>query len=173
MLKITAIIDGSNFYHGCKNLCPEVHLTNFDYRKLVETLIDKGVTILYCVGEIKKEGNNKKSEQMYAQQQSLFYSLEKQGIIIHKGYMLKSDGKFHEKGVDVKIAVEVVVGALKNKYNECYLFSSDTDIIPAVEEAKRVNKKIIYVGFDKRLSRAMMKNCSRTVVIKRGMIIDN
>lgn len=171
MDKLLVIIDGSNFYHGSKNLCPEIHLTNFNYRNLIEEMVgQKKVSILYCVGEIKRENNNKKSEGMYAQQQSLFYSLEKQNIKIFKGFMLKSDGKFHEKGVDVRIAVEVLKGALKNEYDVCILFSSDTDIIPAIAEAIRVNKKVIYAGFEGRLSRAMMRNCSKTLIIKSKLI---
>lgn len=130
----------------------------------------KKVTILYCVGEIKRENNNKKSEGMYAQQQSLFYNLEKQNIKIFKGFMLKSDGKFHEKGVDVRIAVEVLKGALKNEYDECVLFTSDTDIIPAITEAIKVKKKVIYAGFEGKLSRAMMGNCSRILIIKSKLI---
>lgn len=171
MKRVLVIIDGSNFYHGSKNLCPEVHLTNFEYRKFVEKLIGiKNPRILYCVGEIKREVGNKKAESMYAQQQSLFYNLEKQGIEIYKGFMLKSDGKYHEKGVDVKMAVEIVVGALKNEFEKCFLVSSDTDIIPAILEAKKVKKKIIYVGFEEKLSRAMVRNCGGVVEIKRQMI---
>ena len=171
MNKVLVIIDGSNFYHGSKKLCPEVHLTNFEYRKFVEELIGiKDPRVLYCVGEIKREQGNKKAEGMYAQQQSLFYNLEKQGIEIYKGFMLKSDGKYHEKGVDVKMAVEITAGALKNEYNVCYLISSDTDIIPAILEAKVAKKKIIYVGFEGKLSRAMVRNCAGVVEIKRKMI---
>jgi len=165
--KITVIIDGSNFYHGSKKLCPKVHLTNFGYRKLVEKIIGrKDVRILYCVGEIKRESGNKKSERMYSQQQSLFYGLEKQLIEVYKGYMLKNNGKYHEKGVDVRIAVEIIKGALKNEYKSCYLFSSDTDIIPAILEAKLAGKELVYVGFKGNMSRAMMKNCSRWVEIE-------
>jgi len=77
------IIDGSNFYHGSKKIAPEIHLTNFDYRKLVEIVIGKKkVKIIYCVGEVRKEKNNKKSQMLYSLQQSLFYTLEKQGIDI-------------------------------------------------------------------------------------------
>lgn len=171
MNKLLVIIDGSNFYHGSKNLCPEVHLTNFNYRKLVEKIVgQKGIRILYCVGEIKREPGNKKAEGMYSQQQSLFYNLEQQKIEVYKGFMLKNDGKYHEKGVDVKMAVEITAGALKNEYNICYLVSSDTDIIPAISEAKRANKQVIYVGFENKLSRAMMRNCFKTMEIKVKMI---
>lgn len=171
MNRMLVIIDGSNFYHGSKNLCPEVHLTDFKYREFVEGLVGiKNPRILYCVGEIKKERNNGKSERMYAQQQSLFYNLEQQRIEIYKGFMLKSDGKYHEKGVDVKMAVEITAGALKDEYDKCFLISSDTDIIPAILEAKEVKKKIIYVGFERKLSRAMVRNCWEVVEIKRKMI---
>jgi len=167
------IVDGSNFYHGCKNLVPKVHLTNFNYRKLIEKVVGKNkIKILYCVGEIRKEKNNKKSEQLYALQQSLFYTLEKQKIVIYKGFMLKSDGAYHEKGVDVRIAVEITRGSFRNEYDRCYLFSSDTDIIPAILEAKKQHKQIIYVGFEKRISRAMSKNCSETKVITAEEIVD-
>ncbi len=143
----------------------------FEYRKFVEKLIGiKKPRILYCVEEIKRESGNKKAERMYAQQQSLFYNLEKQGIEIYKGFMLKSDGKYHEKGVDVKMAVEITSGALKNEYNRCFLVSSDTDIIPAILEAKEAKKKIIYVGFEGKLSRAMVRNCGGIMEIKKEMI---
>lgn len=172
MKRILVIIDGSNFYHGCKNLVPKVHLTNFNYRKLIENIVGNNFKIFYCVGEIRKEKNNKKSEQLYSLQQSLFYTLEKQGIEIYKGFMLKSDGKYHEKGVDVRMAVEIIKGSFRDEYDRCYLFSSDTDIIPAILEAKKQHKKIIYVGFDKKMSRAMSNNCSETRVISAREIID-
>ena len=132
----------------------------------------KRLKIFYCVGEIRKEKGNKKSEQLYSQQQSLFYALEKQGITICKGFMLKSDGKYHEKGVDVRVAVEIVKGSFRNEYDKCYLFSSDTDIIPAILEAKRQHKTIVYVGFASKISRAMSNNCSATRAVTVREIVD-
>lgn len=171
MNRLRAIIDGSNFYHGIKRLNPDKHLTGFDYRRLVEKVVGRknGLEIMYCVGEIRREPSNKKSEIMYASQQSLFYNLEKQKIIIFKGFMLKSDGKYHEKGVDVRIAVEILKGALKNEYYQCFVFSSDTDIIPAIIEARKAGKEIVYVGFKDKLSRAMMVNCSKTKVLGKSL----
>ena len=117
-----SIIDGSNFYHGVKRLCPNLHLTNYDYRALVEKIIGRRmIKIIYCVGEIRKEKSNKKSLTLYSQQQSLFYNLSKHKVDIYKGFMLKSAGKYHEKGVDVRIAVEILKGALRDEYDECLL----------------------------------------------------
>jgi len=167
---IRVIIDGSNFYHGCKRLAPNLHLTNFKYREFFENLASsKNLEILYCVGEII-QGKDKKSRDLYAQQQKLFYNLEKQKIKICKGFMLFSNGVFHEKGVDVRIAIEIVRGALKNEYTECYLVSSDSDLLPAVLEAKKVKKKVVYIGFSDLNSQVLLKNCNRTVKINSEML---
>ena len=120
--------------------------------------------IIYCVGEII-QGKDKKSRELYAQQQKLFYNLGGQNIQVCKGFMLFSNGLFHEKGVDVRIAVEIVRGALKNEYDECYLVSSDSDLLPAVFEAKKAKKKIIYVGFSDKNSQVLLKNCNRIIKI--------
>lgn len=168
---IRLIVDGSNFYHGCKRIAPEIHLTNFKYRDFFEKLtgIDK-LEIIYCVGEIV-QGRDKKSRDLYAQQQKLFYNLEKQKIKICKGFMLFSNGAFHEKGVDVRIAIEMLRGALKNEFEECYLVSSDSDLLPAVFDAKKAKKKIIYVGFSDISSQVLSKNCNKVIKINLKQLL--
>lgn len=166
-MKILVIFDGSNFYHYAKKICPNIHLTSFNYKKLTKVITSSdNCKIQYCVGEIKREKDNAKSEKMYAGQQSLFYNLEKQGIEVVKGFMLKTDGIYQEKGVDVRISLNILKGALKNSYDECYIISSDTDIIPAIKDAKIEGKSIIYVGFNNFASQAMRNNCSKSFILK-------
>jgi len=152
-------------------LCPELHLTDFGYRLLAEEIAGStGVSIDYCVGEIKRRKGDKISERLYSGQQSLFYSLEKQKIMIEKGFMLKSKGIYHEKGVDVRIALNILKGALKNTYDTCYLISSDTDMIPAIKDARGEGKTIVYVGFENFISNALKANCSKTYIIKKKLL---
>jgi len=173
MIKDLVIFDGSNFYHHAKKLSPKTHLTDFNYRKLAELIAgSKNIKVEYCVGEIRQEKHNKKSIKMYANQQALFYNLEKQHILIKKGYMLKNKNIYHEKGVDVRIAIDIIRGAMKNEYRSCFIVSSDTDLIPAIIDAKREDKKIIYVGFKYSVSNALKANCSKTVLITKKMILD-
>lgn len=84
-----------------------------------------------------------------------------------------SNGVFHEKGVDVQIAVDLVRGAIKNEYDTTYLFSSDTDLIPAIKTARDEGKKVIYVAFENMISRALQKNCSSYVVITQKMLMQH
>ena len=173
MQKDLIIYDGSNFYHGAKRLNKNIHLTSYGYRKLAEKITgNKNCNIEYCVGEVRQEKDNPKSKRMYSAQQSLFYNLEKQGVVVKKGYMLKSDGKYHEKGVDVRIAVDILRGALKNEYRKCFVISSDTDLIPAILDARTQGKEIVYVGFDEFVSHALKANCTKIIILNRKIIAD-
>ena len=97
--------------------------------------------------------------------------LRKQDIEVKLGYLLLSDGKFHEKGVDVQIAVDIVRGAIKSEYDICFLISSDTDLLPAIQTAREEGKKVIYVGFENFISRALSKNCSSYIILKKSNIL--
>ena len=74
---------------------------------------------------------------------------------------MKTDG-FHEKGVDVKIAVDILSGSYENLCDAVLLVSSDTDLIPAIHKAKLLKKTIEYIGFSHRPSFAMQKHCGFT-----------
>lgn len=59
--------------------------------------------------------------------QFLFFSMDRAFVFI--------DGNnFHEKGVDVRLAVEMIRFARSDKYDIAYLLSSDTDLVAAVED---------------------------------------
>lgn len=56
--------------------------------------------------------------------------------------------RLREKGIDVKLATDLIVGAVDNQYDTAILISSDSDLIPAIDWVRfRKKKKIEYVGF--------------------------
>lgn len=169
MSRVLVQFDGSNFYNKVKKLSKnKIHLTNYNYRAFSEYLTGtKKIETIYYVGEIRKYPGNKKSQILYSNQQSLFSNLRKQEIKIKLGYLLMSEGKFHEKGVDVQIAVDIVRGAIKDEYDEFYIISSDTDLLPAIKTAKDEKKKVIYIGFKDYISRALINNCSSHKILSR------
>ncbi|MFH1833151.1 MAG: hypothetical protein ABH816_03205 [Candidatus Levyibacteriota bacterium] len=68
--KVLVQFDGSNFYKKVKQILPQVHLTNFDYKGLAKSITKATPDqIIYYVGEIRKYPGNKKSETLYANQQ--------------------------------------------------------------------------------------------------------
>lgn len=168
MNKILVQIDGSNFYNKVKRLSPNTHLTSFKYSELAKRITKrKRVKVIYYVGEVRRYPGNRKSQILYSNQQSLFLNLRKQNIEIKLGYLLFSGGVYHEKGVDVQMAVDIVRGAIKDEYDKCYLLSSDTDLLPAIQTARDEGKEVIYVGFENFVSQALSRNCSFYIVLKK------
>lgn len=167
--RVALYIDGSNFYHKLKELGIK-NTTYFNYSGFANWL-SRGRQIIskrYYVGVIRAKGDNEKSQQLRRQQQRLFNHLTspQQNFIIKKGHLMNTSGKYHEKGVDVKIAVDLIVGAYENLYDVAILVSSDTDLIPAIKKVRHLGKKIEYIGFAHKPSLAMQKyaNLSRLVI---------
>lgn len=151
-MRAIVFIDGSNFYHRLKYLTKDkekASLLEFDFVSFCRWLCkqDALVEIHYYVGAVRRQRNNQKSEKMYADQQHLFFKLQRQQVKIILGQLIQHrDKSYHEKGVDVRIAVEMIRLARQDEYDIAYLLSSDTDLVPAVEEVLSFKKKVRYIG---------------------------
>lgn len=155
------LIDGSNFYFKLKDLKLQ-QLIKFNFSGFAKTLSRSGEITYsaYYVGKIRTDGSQK-AEKMLADQQKLFAHLQKHNFKYSLGYLLKSDGKFREKGVDVNIAVDMLVATYENLCDRIILVSSDTDLLPAIKKAKEKGKVVEYIGFSHKPSIAMVANCSK------------
>jgi hypothetical protein len=51
-------------------------------------------------------------------------------------------GPGEEKGIDVLIALAMVLGAARNEYDVAVLVSGDTDLIPAIDEVRACGKRV-------------------------------
>lgn len=136
--RVAVYIDGSNLYFKLKNLSIS-HTSQFNYRGLAEYFVQKNVlvSINYYVGLVKTGRVNDKTRKIHQGQIKLFNTLRDQGITIHTGYLMKNNNVYHEKGVDVNIAVDLLVGAYENYYDTALLISSDTDLVPAIQRINR------------------------------------
>jgi len=72
---------------------------------------------------------------------------------------------YKEKGTDVKIAVDLVIGAADNYYDTAILVSSDTDLIPAIRYVKYRKKKLEYVGFAHAPSLGIQKHADFSILL--------
>jgi uncharacterized LabA/DUF88 family protein len=172
--RVAVFIDGSNFYFKLKTLLPDkTDLVNYRYRDLITHLLagDEMITFIgYYVGivrDTKKTKDHDKSQELIKNQQRLFEQLKHQKIELVKGYLLERDGKFFEKGVDVRLALDIVAKAYQKKYDVAYVLTSDTDLIPAIQQAKERGREIVYVGFEHQPSLALMRYASRARIITK------
>ncbi|MEK7077646.1 MAG: NYN domain-containing protein [Patescibacteria group bacterium] len=173
--RVIVFIDGNNFYYKLRDIISgksEIFkLIDFNYQEFSENLTKDNVLVevRYYIGAVKRQdGQNKeKSEKLYANQQKLLAKLQQQNIPAILGNLIQHpDKSFHEKGVDVRIAVEMIRLAHKNKYDIAYLLSSDTDLVPAVEEVRSLNKQVYYVGTSKGQSFGLTKASNDTILLR-------
>ena len=160
------LIDGSNFYFKLKDL--GFHALSFNYSAFVQKLIGTQHIIksTYFVGEVRTDGTAH-TQKLYNNQQRLLAQLKKHAVRYQFGYLLKSNGVFHEKGVDVHIAVAILVAAYENLADRIILVSSDTDLIPAIQKAQEKGKIVEYVGFSHKISLALARSCKETQTLTR------
>lgn len=161
------LIDGSNFYFKLKELGIK-NILNFDISKLITTLAEKRkiTETIYYVGKIRQDGTAK-TDKLLDAQQKLLTILRNQRIKYKLGYLLKNKDKFHEKGVDVQIAVDIVVAAYEKLANRIILISSDTDLAPAIKIARKKGLVIEYIGFKHKPSIAMKRFCDKTRLLTK------
>ena len=165
--RVLVVIDGSNLYFKLKDLKFK-KLVEFGYANLIKSLVDKksSLKIKYYIGAVRTD-STKRSLKMFSNQRGLLANLKKQKIEYFLGYLLKSDGTFHEKGVDVQMVVDMLKGAYKNEYDQFLLVSSDSDIVPAIEAVEAEGKEVVYVGFKHQPSYAMLKSCKKSIPLEK------
>lgn len=160
--RVAVYIDGSNFYFKMRSSVLNFsHLRKFDFRGLAEWLA-RDHTLINCryyIGVVRVEEGNQKGQKLRKEQQKLFAHLlsPEQNLTLKKGYLMNNSGKYHEKGVDVQIAVDLLVGAYDDLYDTAIVISSDTDLIPAIKKIRYLGKEVEYIGFAHHPSIALQK----------------
>jgi len=166
--RVSVYIDGSNLYHKLKSLDIS-NTTNFNYKGLCEYLARNRniISLRYYTGAVKAKAGDSQSQQLRRRQQKLFSNLQNQGFEISRGYIMKNNETYHEKGVDVKIAIDILIGAYDNLYDTAILLSSDTDLIPAIKKVRELGKNIEYIGFAHQPSFGLQKHATRSFLLPK------
>lgn len=172
MKKVSIYIDGSNFYFSIKNKFN----CKIDIEKFCKKLAEENelISIKYYIAPVEQSNN----PEMYAGQQSFFDKLreiENLKIIFGRLEKRKRDGKtyFVEKATDVNLALDLVLDAQANLYDEAFLISNDGDFSEAVKAViERFQKEITYVaiGNPKTISYHLKKVSSKTKKIDSKFI---
>ena len=177
MERVNIFIDGSNFYHLILKKVG-VKEPNFDFEKFVKFLSgdrqisEKGK--YFYTGTVREKDKRHEASRAISNQNILFSKLISMGgwnirtsKLRTRLERVKIDDRVEnfkelsrlgideivyqrsrEKGIDVIIAVDIIDGALNNKYDTAILVSSDTDLVPAIDFVRNnYNKRIEYVGF--------------------------
>ncbi|MDO8472065.1 MAG: NYN domain-containing protein [bacterium] len=148
--RVCIYVDGSNWYNLLKRAKFSIPKDQkVDLNKLADFLSSgrECVSKRYYVGIIRNVDGTAKSAELVKGQQQFLQKITDAGFVVKRGRIAYDKGVLREKGTDVKIAVDIVIGAVDDYYDTVILVSSDTDLIPALQFARYKNKKIEYVGF--------------------------
>jgi uncharacterized LabA/DUF88 family protein len=164
MKKVIIFIDGTNLFHGMWE-CYRTHI--LDIQELASKLccVNRDLMqIRYYYSPFIKQINS----HMYTIQQKYVETIRKhanvyvaEGKYVKKPILLKRETMqkikscitsedlwtYIEKGIDVKIAVDMITLALHNMYDVAILVSGDSDFVPVINQLKEFKKSVQVAMF--------------------------
>jgi len=174
--RVNIFIDGGNFYHLALKKIGSSE-SNFDFEKFANFLAN-GRKIIemgkrYYIGTVMEKAGDRRSKEAMSKQTALFTRLKdshweirisklRKRIeeikiddrvlgyknILKKGIEKIQYERLREKGIDVKLATDLIVGVIDDKYDVAVVVSSDADLVPAIDWVRnRTRRKVEYVGF--------------------------
>lgn len=186
MSKCILFIDGENFLHKVEDVLKEegiekdkIDLALIDLNKLFKEPL-KGFKVSRKIFYVSRlhfhPETKKKSLELIKLQRKLRNHLVGQGyefVIAGNARAQKVGDKiiFREKGVDVKIGVDLVAFACDKKMETAILCSSDSDLQPAVAELKIRKVEIVYVGFETNPNKGLSYTTNRTILLRNPEVI--
>lgn len=173
MIKAIAYIDSRNIYHSIEQL--KLDPLGFNYKGLTDCLAtnngkySKNVTTKLYGARFPADLDITR----HNRDDAFYKHIESSGIKIFYGHFKVNGRRAIEKGVDVRLATDLIVDGFYQNYNHAYVFSSDTDLIPAIEaSAKRSDVKIIVcLNHDKRhLKDEFVKVGAQVLILSKNLM---
>lgn len=174
--RVQIFIDGGNFYHlVLKKL--GLQEGQFDFEAFAvflangRTISDRGKR--FYAGTVSEKVGDKRSLFAMSKQVAFLDNLKSYNwetktsklkcrteellidsrVVGYKELLKKGISKIQfqrerEKGIDVKLATDLVTAAVDDRYDTAVVVSSDADLVPAIDWVRyRTKKKVEYIGF--------------------------
>ncbi len=189
-MSIVLLIDGENLKGKIKAVFKETGKEKpiwhkYNFKGLFEKVLN-GIKVtrkVFYFARIKEhEDSKEKSQQLIEEQRLLKTHLEAQDFEVilsgrvrgqmEDGYGGKKILVFKEKGVDVKIAVDMVSLSCDKKVTEIVLGSSDSDLQPAIQEVRNRKVSCVYLGFEAQPNKGLSYTTNRTILIRNSEIFE-
>lgn len=187
MSQTLLFIDGENFINKIEEVLKsknikkkKIDITKIDFNILFNNALKDfkiSKKIFYAAKLHFHPQTKNKSEELIKSQRKLRNTLINQKFKFvmagHvRGQKIANKIVFREKGVDVKIAVDLVSLAADRMLKTAILCSSDSDLQPAVQEARKRNVEIVYLGFEFNPNKGLMYTTNRTILFRNSEILE-
>lgn len=170
-IRVMVYIDGSNLYHSLKEA---VGRTDIDFQKLCAKLA--GDRRLIRVYYYNAPVDQTKEPQRYKDQQRFFNALKdvpylelRLGRLVYRNWPSVSP---YEKGIDVRIATDMLTHAVRDNYDVATLVSGDSDFSDALQAVKDLGKNVEVALFGRRTSQHLREVADRVLTLDEQFVSD-
>jgi uncharacterized LabA/DUF88 family protein len=167
--RVMIFMDGSNLYHSLKKDFGHAHL---DFERLARKLCGDRelIRVHYYNAPLPQEDN----PDAYKAQQRFFEGMRDLPYFrVVLGRLEKRPGDvLVEKGVDIKIAVDMMRLAIQDSYDVAVLVSGDGDFASVVEAVQDFGKHVENACTPSSLSRHLRQTCDRVVKLTSEFLSD-
>ena len=91
---------------------------------------------------------------------------------IRTGKLQESERGFHQKQVDILLAIDMIKLALKNKIQHIILITGDSDFVPAVQYVKEEGVLVHLRHAEKSWSKELSQVCDSSRALSSGVLIE-
>lgn len=168
MKRVVIFIDGSNLYHSLINLLGHAKL---DFGKFIEKL-SSGYE-LFRTYYYNAQLNQQADPNAYKAQQQFLSSLRSLPFFeLRLGVLRPRGDTWVEKGIDVKVAVDMIGMAYKSQYDVALLVSGDGDYVDCVRAVKDAGKHVVNAYFVSSQSQALRDACDDWICMDKNYLDD-
>lgn len=169
--KVNIYIDGSNLYHTLRSVARR---RDVDFGKLTAKLVGnrKLVRAYYYNAPVDQA----REPDLYKNQQKFFEALRGidyfeviLGRLIYRNW---PDERPYEKGIDIKIATDMLVHGHRSNYDVAILVSGDTDFADAIQAVKDLGLHVEVALPDLSGSKRLREVADRVVLINGDFLSD-
>ena len=151
--RVAIFIDGSNLYHALEENCRRADLS---FPKFVNKLL-RGRRLLRTYYYNILQDSRRKPQAFWQQQKFMAVLHATPYLEVRLGHSAYRRGIAVEKGVDIKIATDMLQLAWKNLYTTGILVSGDGDFSYAVQTVKNMGKYIEIACFESNQSKELLE----------------
>jgi len=145
-------VDGSYLFHACRRFKPGWKI---DHYKLVTRLVGPNRTLIrayFYTGVLVPP----------SQAQVGFHrALTNLGFSVVTRPLKERGITTVEKGIEAALVTDFLGSAFRNAYDTAILISGDSDFLPAVDEVKRLGKRVEVAAFTETVSEQMRMTSDR------------
>jgi len=153
--KVMVFIDGSNLFWSCKRH-PVDPTFRLDIIKLIEKLVrDRFLVRPYYYSAIGVPPS--------VGQVKFHHKLSYSGITVVTRPLRRRGATWTEKGVDVALVTDLLAMAYRNVYDVAIIVSGDKDFEGAIDEVKRLGKRVEVACFNHVISEDLKMKADRFI----------